>query len=149
METNSAADTGRGTSNAGVGKAGGVGRSQGDSMSSSSVLGVGSGDGEGNGTERLSRKLKGALWGRGEMSIESGTKQGDDEGIGGVVTPSHLTAGVRNPSASAAVSTRCPNTPLTKPLTPCVYLMEQVRCEERPTRRCELGTATKKAISQN
>jgi hypothetical protein len=45
------------------------------------------------------RKLKGALWGRGEISIESGTKHGDDEGIGGVVTPSHLTGGVVVPSA--------------------------------------------------
>lgn len=50
-------------------------------------------------------KLKGALWGRGEMSIESGTKQGDDEGIGGVVTPSHRTGGVVAPSAGEHVST--------------------------------------------
>jgi hypothetical protein len=49
-ETNSAADTGRETSSIGVGNCGGVGRSQGESMSlSSSVLGVTSGDGEGNG----------------------------------------------------------------------------------------------------
>lgn len=66
---------------------------------SSSVLGVTSGDGDGSGTDRSLRKLKGALWGRGEMSIESGTKQGDDEGIGGVVTPSHLTGGVVAPAA--------------------------------------------------
>ena len=43
-------------------------------------------------------KLKGALCGSGEMSIESGTKLGDDEGIGGVVTPSHRTGGVLVPS---------------------------------------------------
>lgn len=39
------------------------------------------------------------------MSMESGTKQGDDEGIGGVVTPSHRTGGVVAPSAAARVST--------------------------------------------
>lgn len=39
------------------------------------------------------------------MSIESGMKLGDDEGIGGVVTPSHLTGGVVVPSASAIIST--------------------------------------------
>lgn len=84
-----------------MGNWGGVGNSShGDSMSSS-VLGVISGDGEGNGTERLLRKLNGALCGSGEMSIESGTKQGEDEGIGGVVTPSHLTGGVVAPSARA------------------------------------------------
>jgi hypothetical protein len=88
----------------GVGNWGGVGRSQGESISSS-VLGVISGDGDGNGTERSLRKLKGALWGRGEMSIESGTKQGDEEGIGGVVTPSHRTGVVVSPSTAAHVST--------------------------------------------
>lgn len=61
MDTNSAADTGLGISKTGVGNAGGVGRSHGESISSSSVPDVGSGEGEGNGTERLSRKLKGAL----------------------------------------------------------------------------------------
>jgi hypothetical protein len=35
------------------------------------------------------------------MSIESGTKQGDDEGMGGVVTPSHLLCGVVAPAAGA------------------------------------------------
>jgi hypothetical protein len=39
------------------------------------------------------------------MSMESGTKLGDESGIGGVVTPSHLTGGVVTPSeASMAVS---------------------------------------------
>jgi hypothetical protein len=103
-DTHSAADTGRGTSNMGVGNWGGAGRSHGESMSSS-VLGVTSGDGDGKGTERSLRKLKGALCGRGEMSMESGTKQGDDEGIGGVVTPSHLTGGVVASSAAEHVST--------------------------------------------
>jgi hypothetical protein len=98
------ADTGLGTSSAAVGNVGGVGRSHGESISSS-VLGVGSGEGDGSGMDRSFRKLKGALWGRGEMSIESGTKQGDEEGIGGVVTPSHLTDGVLVPSASEHVST--------------------------------------------
>jgi hypothetical protein len=37
--------------------------------------------------------------------MESGTKQGDDEGIGGVVTPSHRTGGVVAPSAAKHVST--------------------------------------------
>lgn len=81
-----------------------VGRSHGDSMSSSAVLGVGSGVGEARGARSL-RKLKGALCGRGEMSIESGTKHGEDDGIGGVVTPSHLKSGVLVPSASDKVST--------------------------------------------
>jgi hypothetical protein len=57
--TYSAADTGRGTSSIGVGNCGGVGRSHGESISSS-VLGVISGDGDGNGMQR-SLKLKGAL----------------------------------------------------------------------------------------
>jgi hypothetical protein len=39
------------------------------------------------------------------MSMESGTKQGDEEGIGGVVTPSHLTGGVVAPSPARHVST--------------------------------------------
>jgi len=91
----------------GVGNWGGVGRSsQGESISSS-VLGVTSGDGDGSGTER-SLKLKGALCGRGEMSMESGTKQGDESGIGGVVTPSHLTGGVVAPSAADALAFSCP-----------------------------------------
>ena len=45
-------------------------------------------------------KENGALWGRGEMSMESGPNPGDDEGIGGVVTPSHRIGGVVVPSAS-------------------------------------------------
>jgi hypothetical protein len=52
----------------------------------------------GDGRELSLAKLKGALWGSGEMSIESGTKLGDDEGMGGVVT-SHLIGGVVVPSA--------------------------------------------------
>lgn len=36
------------------------------------------------------------------MSIESGTKLGDESGIGGVVTPSHLTGGVVTPSDAVA-----------------------------------------------
>jgi hypothetical protein len=59
-----------------------------------SVLGVTSGDGEGSGKGRSLMKLKGALCGRGEMSMESGAKPGEEEGIGGVVTPSHLVNGV-------------------------------------------------------
>lgn len=107
--TDSAADTGRGTSSIGVGNWGGVGRSsQGESISSSSVLGVTSGDGDGSGTERSLRKLKGALCGRGEMSMESGTKQGDEEGIGGVVTPSHRTGGVVAPAAGGSLAFVCP-----------------------------------------
>jgi hypothetical protein len=58
--THSAADRGRGTSSIAVGNFGGVGRSQGESISSSSVLGVVSGDGDGSGMER-SLKLNGAL----------------------------------------------------------------------------------------
>ena len=95
------ADTGRGFSISGAGKGncGGVGSSHGESMSSS-LEGAVSGVGEANGNGRsLERKLKGALCGRGEMSMESGAKQGDEEGIGGVVTPSHRTGGVVVPSA--------------------------------------------------
>lgn len=40
------------------------------------------------------------------MSMESGTKQGDEEGIGGVVTPSHRTGGVVAPPAAGHVSIR-------------------------------------------
>lgn len=57
--THSAADRGRGTSSIAVGNFGGVGKSQGESISSS-VLGVVSGDGDGSGMER-SWKLNGAL----------------------------------------------------------------------------------------
>jgi hypothetical protein len=122
--TNSAADTGRGTSSVDVGKCGGVGSSQGESISSS-VLGVTSGDGDGSVRERSLRKLKGALCGRGEMSMESGTKHGDESGIGGVVTPSHRTGGVVAPAAVAGVST-CTMRPIALPLTPCVDLLKEV-----------------------
>jgi hypothetical protein len=47
--TNSAADTGRGTSSMAVGNWGGVGRSSHGESISSSVLGVISGDGDGSG----------------------------------------------------------------------------------------------------
>jgi hypothetical protein len=96
--TDSMADSGRGTSNVVVPVVyvGGVGRSsQGESMSLS-VLGVTSGEGDGSVRRRLFMKLKGALCGSGEMSMESGAKPGDEEGIGGVVTPSHLVDGVAN-----------------------------------------------------
>lgn len=96
--TYSAADTGRGTSISGRGNCGGGGSSHGESMSSL-VDSVASGVGEGS-SRSVVRKLKGALWGSGEMSIESGAKQGDDEGIGGVVTPSQRTGGVVVPSAN-------------------------------------------------
>lgn len=66
---------------------------------SSSVEDFISGVGEAKGKGRsLDKKLKGALCGRGEMSMESGTQQGEDDGIGGVVTPSHRTGGVVVPS---------------------------------------------------
>lgn len=109
METDSAADTGRGISSPDVALDEGVGSSHGESMSSS-VAAVVSGEGDSSGRVRSLAKLKGALWGRGEISMESGGKQGDDEGIGGVVTPSHLTGGVMVPSTSElAVSTYSPS----------------------------------------
>lgn len=58
--TDSNADTGRETSKIGVGNSGGVGISQGESISSS-VLGVVSGEGDGSGTGVSFRKLNGAL----------------------------------------------------------------------------------------
>jgi hypothetical protein len=73
---------------------GGVGRSSHGVSMSLSELGVTSGEGEGSGRQRSLMKLKGALWGRGDMSMESGAKPGEDEGIGGVVTPSHRANGV-------------------------------------------------------
>jgi hypothetical protein len=39
------------------------------------------------------------------MSMESGTKQGDESGMGGVVTPSHRTGGVVAPAAVEHIST--------------------------------------------
>jgi hypothetical protein len=92
--TDSAADTGRGTSSEGVEYVGGVGSSSHGVSMSLSDPGVTSGEGEGRGKRRSLMKLKGALWGRGDMSIESGAKPGDEEGIGGVVTPSHRANGV-------------------------------------------------------
>lgn len=67
---------------------------------SSSEAGVWSGVGDARG--RSATKLKGALWGSGEVSMGSGTK-GDDEGMGGVVT-SHRIGGVVVPSASSVKS---------------------------------------------
>lgn len=55
--TNSAADTGRGTSRLGVGYAGGVESSSHGDIMSLSVPGVTSGDGDGSGRERLFMKL--------------------------------------------------------------------------------------------
>lgn len=92
--TDSAADTGRGTSSEGVEYVGGVGSSSHGVSMSLSEPGVTSGEGDGRGRQRSLMKLKGALWGRGEMSMESGAKPGEDEGIGGVVTPSHRANGV-------------------------------------------------------
>ena len=147
--TDSAADTGFGTSNIkGVGYWIGVGKSHGESISSS-VPGVisGEGEGEGNGRERLLRKLKGALWGRGEISMESGAKHGDEDGIGGVVTPSHRTHGVVVASASRCVSFYASLDAIALPLTPCVDLLKEIRGEERPARRRELRTGTKSIVS--
>ena len=92
-DTYSAAEIGLGISRRGLG--GGWG-AHGKSMSSDTD--VVSGVGEGMLTSVM--KENGALWGRGEMSMESGPKPGDDEGIGGVVTPSHRIGGVVVPSAS-------------------------------------------------
>ena len=64
------------------------GISVGESMSSSSWGTSGEGDG------CVVKLLYGALCGRGDISMESGTKHGEESGIGGVVTPSHLTGGV-------------------------------------------------------
>ena len=89
------ADTGRGFSISGAGKGncGGVGSSHGESMSSS-MEGAVSGVGEANGNGRsLERKLKGALCGRGGMSMKSGAEQCDEEGIGGGVKPFHRRGG--------------------------------------------------------
>lgn len=96
-----------------------MGSSHGESMSSS-VSGVisGEGDGRGRGSDRSLRKLKGALCGRGEMSIESGTKPGEEEGMGGVVTPSHLTGGVMAPSVRDYISIYKLHLSIAQPLTP-------------------------------
>lgn len=121
VKTYSAADTGLGPSIVGVGmgNCGGVGSSHGESMSSS-LSGVisGEGDGRGTGSDRSLRKLKGALCGRGEMSMESGTKPGDEEGIGGVVTPSHLNGGVTAPSVQVYISIYDLSLSIALPLTP-------------------------------
>lgn len=111
---------------------------------SSSVAGAVSGLGEGSEISVI--KLKGALCGRGEMSIESGMKLGEDEGIGGVVTPSQRTGGVVAPSASDFYQHLCFSPKLLDcPLTPIVELLEEVGGEEGPSRRCELGAGGKLA----
>lgn len=63
------------------------------------------------------------------MSIESGTKLGEESGMGGVVTPSHLTGGVVAPSAVAAIeiSTDTRVGQSTAWLTVGVDLLEQSR----------------------
>lgn len=84
------------------------------------------------------------------MSMESGTKQGDEEGIGGVVTPSHLTGGVVAPSAAVgrvqvSVLVSSKGGPLSRMLTLGVELMEEIRGEEGPARRCELRAITRRS----
>lgn len=109
----SAADTGRGPSNSAKGLNGGgagkseVGNPQGDNMSSSIgelALATEVSMGQGEGMQRSLAKLKGALCGRGDISIESGTKLGDESGIGGVFTPSQRTGGVLRPSPKYKMS---------------------------------------------
>lgn len=101
-------DTGLGTSIEGRGKGGGgAGSSHGDSISSSigePTLAVAVSMGQGEGRNRSLAKLKGALCGNGDISIESGTKLGDEEGMGGVLTPSQRTGGVLVPSTVEVVS---------------------------------------------
>jgi hypothetical protein len=74
--------------------------------------------------------------------MESGTKQGDESGIGGVVTPSHRTGGVVAPAAVEHVSTYACG-PMTLPLTPCVDLLKEIRGEEGPAGRRKLRATTK------
>jgi hypothetical protein len=65
----------------------------GELIASSSVVSV-------SGVISLAR-VKGSLCGSGEISIESFPNAGDEDGIGGVVTPCHLTGGVLAPSVGA------------------------------------------------
>lgn len=58
------------------------------------------------------------------MSIESGTKHGDEDGIGGVVTPSHRDSGVVVPSTFGLVSTTTRRNAGAQMLTPCVNLLK-------------------------
>jgi hypothetical protein len=48
----------------------------------------------------LEMKENAGLWGRGEMSMESPASPGDDDRMGGVVTPSQEAGGVVAPSVS-------------------------------------------------
>lgn len=69
-------------------------------MSSSSGVGSGVGD-----TMLIcARRENGALCGSGEMSIDSLPNPGEEDSIGGVVTPSHLIGGVVTPSALDRIS---------------------------------------------
>lgn len=149
--TDSAADTGRGTSMHGVGYAGGVDMSSHDDSMSLSLPGVvsGEGDGSGSGRERSLTKLKGALWGRGEMSIESGAKPGDDEGIGGVVTPSQRVHGVEVSRSSVLGLCTWAIGGEAYALTPCVQLLKEIGSEERPAGRGKLGAATKHVSTES
>lgn len=67
------------------------------------------------------------------MSMESGTKLGEESGMGGVVTPSHLTGGVVTPSAAPAAVEVSMCRVLEQGhgvgLTLGVDLLEQSRCE--------------------
>ena len=47
--------------------------------------------------------VKGALWGKGDISIGSMPGAGDDDGIGGVVVPSNLMGGVIVPSSDISL----------------------------------------------
>lgn len=74
------------------------------------------------------------------MSMESGTKLGEESGIGGVVTPSHLTGGVVTPSAAALEVSLYPiKQQSTAWLTLGVDLLKQTRGEKRATGRGKLG----------
>lgn len=76
------------------------------------------------------------------MSMQSGPNPGDDEGIGGVVTPSHPTGGVVVPSASATISTSHSSCYMAQCLTSSVQLQEKIRGEERPARSSKLRAGT-------
>jgi len=71
-----------------------------DAVTMSSSVGVDSGVGDCRVICEVEQN--GALWGRGEMSIASWLKPGDDDSMGGVVTPSTLMGGVIAPSMQAS-----------------------------------------------
>jgi hypothetical protein len=77
--------------------------------------------------------------------MESGAQQGDDEGIGGVVTPSHRTGGVVVSSVGGQYQISNPDR---AELTPIVQLLEQAGCEQRPSRCGKLGTRRLSALRQ-